>query len=65
MVEEVAVGQDFPRGHKFFIVSIFCHCSKMQGGAEVTWHILTLGCQMTFAPTVILERLVWNDLHRV
>jgi len=27
---------------KVFLVSIICHCSKMQGGAEVTWHSLTL-----------------------
>jgi len=42
MVDDVAVGQDFLRGHRFFLVSIISYCSKMLGGAEVTWHSLTL-----------------------
>jgi hypothetical protein len=67
MVDGLAVGQDFLRGHRLFLVSIICHCSKMLGGAEVTWHGLTVvkQCQVIFAPTVILKRFLWNDLHRV
>jgi len=42
MVDDLAVGQDFLRGHRGFLLSIICHFSKMLSGAEITWHSLTL-----------------------
>jgi hypothetical protein len=67
MVDDLAVGQGFLRAHRVFLLSIICLFSKMLGGAEVTWHsrALVKHCQMTFALTVILERLLWESLHRV
>ena len=69
LVDDMAVGHDFLRGHRFFFLIIICHLSKMLDGAEVTWRSLTHVKHSVKwplrQPLYVLERLRWNDLHRV